>query len=334
MPTADLQSLPGDILRLLADFYVDRETRQLMRCLNRQFHTTIPSAPSVGPCIKSFRKYSWKRFVCWWCLNICNLSDLDETIQGDWLLDQDTYTDSHTFLEYDTASGQWYSYVEPLDQLSFNKHVAPLFCNDCYGMDTIPSLMFDVIHSKQHLSRNIIANQNRCAQDLSSRFAPDFSHMSVLYLEALRLRNVSLCFPHSPIAPQNPVFNQSCSINFRHWLLTWNHCPECHWHGQSMDRCPLCKQVFHIGGDSLCHFGAMVHQRCQEAWKSIQDRNFSPVIAELEDSNNKCEPCQIECVTCGTSIRNILEHDDRIVIAKPYVEYYNQVTCQQCQIDH
>ncbi len=302
-----------------------------MRCLNRQFHTTIPSAPSVGPCITTFRKYSWKRFVCWWCLNICNLSDLEETTQGDWFLDEDRHTDSHTFLEYDTASGQWYSYVEPLDKLSVNDHIEPLFCTDCYATDTIPSLMFDVIHSKQHLSRNIIANQSCCAQNLYAKSAPDFRHKPELYLQALRLRNVSLCYPHSPIAPNNnPVFNQSTP------LLTWNHCPQCHWHGQSMDRCPFCKQVFHIGGDTLCHFGAVVHQRCQEAWKCFQDRNFSPVIAELEDSNNKCESCrmaEVECVTCGRNIINIIEHDDIIMIDEKDINY-NQSMCRKCQMDH
>ncbi len=304
-----------------------------------QFHTTIPSAPSVGPCIKSFKKYSWKRFVCWWCLNICNLRDILETTQGDWLsLDvEEKILDWHTFLEYDTTSGQWYSYLETVDQLTFNDHVAPLFCSDCYTTRSIPATMRDVIWTKQHLSRNIIANQNLCAQDLSSRSAPDFNHKSKLYMEALRLRNVSLCFPHSPIAPNNPVFNQSTSIDFHHWLLTWNHCPQCHWHGQSMDRCPLCEQVFHIGGDTLCQFGAMVHQRCKETWKCFQDTNFSPVIAELVDSNNNCEPCrmaELECVICGIALINIIEHDDRIVIEEQDVEYYNQAMCLKCQIDH
>ncbi len=228
-----------------------------------------------------------------------------------------------------------------VDLLSVNNHIGPLFCTDCYATDTIPSWMFDVIHSKQHLSRNIIANQSRAQNSFvkSLRKPPDFRHKSKLYLEALRVRNVSLCFPHSPIAPINPVCNQSTSIDFHHWLLTWNHCPQCHWHGQSMDRCPLCEQVFHIGGDTLCQFGAMVHQRCLETWKCFQDRNISPVIAELEDSshNNKCEPCQmaeLECVTCGRNIINIIEHDDRIVIEEPDDEYYNQVICLQCQIDH
>ncbi len=246
-----LCTLPRDVLHLIADRYVSLKDRKALRCLSKHFHTTISSAPAIGPSQEIFRNvYQWDRYVCWWCFRLGSLEEIEypETAQFDFiepLLDH---------FDYDLIRNQWFRYETCALELQGTR---PLFCKQCEH--DVPTELDFMIHDKYHLWLNIMVNAKwRQMQsigrddDRQREYLTKVSQNFNIKLQAIQQENISVYHPFSPIG----VKVKERKTMF---LLAWNYCLDCGWHGQTLDRCQQCAQVFHIGGNSNCINGKRGH---------------------------------------------------------------------------
>ncbi len=299
----NLCTLPRDVLHLLADRYVSFKDRKALRCLSKHFHSTIASAPAIGPSQELFRNvYKWDRYVCWWCLHLGSLTEIDwpETNQFD------DRCHSSELLDYDSIRNQWFQYETCVSELQDQ----PLFCRQCYA--NFPMQLFQMIFNRYYLGLNIMVNakwrklQSIGKDDRQREYLKKSSHKleNSLFLLAIREEKISVYNPFSPIGVK--VKEQKTSF-----LLTWNYCPECHWHGQALDRCQECAQLFHIGGNPNCSNGKRGHISELEKEAHADTTQQQLCLCEFCRDGVPCGYCKKRL--CWSEIRFVAEEDAQMV---------------------
>ncbi len=322
-----------DVVRKIADVDISNiQSRLMMKSVCKAWNAWIPRYPPAPPSERLTKQlFRWESFVCWWCLRKRTLADILKTKQISEAIE--TFT-CHSFSSYTKT---WATYEQRYDDSLAGAHT-PLYCQDClYSTRNeghgIPPILRELIDQKCDLSINLYENQrqsvhlNRNKKKIKikkDRSSNGKQHgMSTCippYLRAIRDKDAKIFFKHSPITPASIHIDHDNRFGFEPvCLFSWGKCSSCNWHGDDLDRCPICRAVIHVGGcggDPTCKQSSTWHEKHHHHHQHQHQQSISP------------SPCSCrsilksKCIHCPASVYlDDMRFEER---------FWSRPTCEKC----